>query len=127
MDGTAEYLDAIVAENPDRVTVYREPHGSLWNGKRAMVSAPLSAIGEECLLWQVDADELWTADQIVAMRRLFVEQPDRMAAYYWCDYVVAPETVVATRYNYAANPDLDWLRTWRSGPGIAGSRTSRRV
>ncbi len=116
-DGTTGYLDGVAAADPDRVSVYRKPAGSLWNGKREMVSAPLPNIGEECLLWQVDADELWTADQISAVRRLFVEQPDRTAAYYWCDYFAAPEAVVATRYNYAADPDLEWLRTWRFQPG----------
>ena len=116
-DGTSAYLDEAAASDPGRVSIYRKAGGALWDGKREMVSAPLSAIGEECLLWQVDADELWTADQVVAVRRLFVEQPDRMAAYYWCDYFVAPETVVATRYNYSANPDLEWLRTWRFRPG----------
>ena len=29
-----------------------------------MINAPLSALKEECLLWQVDADEYWTAEQI---------------------------------------------------------------
>jgi glycosyltransferase involved in cell wall biosynthesis len=116
-DGTTGYLDAVAAADPDRVSIYRKPAGSLWDGKREMVSAPLANIREECLLWQVDADELWTADQIVAVRRLFVEQPDRTAAYYWCDYFAAPEAVLATRYNYAADPDLEWLRTWRFRPG----------
>ncbi len=116
-DGTTGYLDAVAAADPDRVSVYRKPAGALWDGKREMVSAPLPNIGEECLLWQVDADELWTAEQIVAVRRLFVEQPDRTAAYYWCDYFAAPEAVLATRYNYAADPDLEWLRTWRFQPG----------
>ena len=45
------------------------PAGAFWDGKREMVSAPLPNIREECLLWQVDADELWTADQIVSIQR----------------------------------------------------------
>ena len=51
------------------------------------------------------------------MRRLFLDEPDRTAAYYWCHYVPAPGTVIATRYNYAANPAQEWLRTWRYRPG----------
>ena len=116
-DGTTAYLDDVAAADPGRISIYRKAPGSLWNGKREMVSAPLPHIGEECVLWQVDADELWAAEQVVAVRKLFVGQPDRMAAYYWCNYFVAPEAVVATRYNYAANPDLEWLRTWRFRPG----------
>lgn len=116
-DGTTAYLDRIAAEEPTRVSLYRRAPGELWDGKREMVSTPLSSIREECLLWQVDADELWTPEQIIAMRALFLAQPDRTAAYYWCHYVAAPDTVVATRYNYAANPEYDWLRTWRFRPG----------
>jgi len=97
--------------------VYRKGDGAFWDGKREMVSAPLPEIGEECLLWQVDADELWTAEQLGAVRRLFLEQPDRTAAYYWCHYFVAPDAIVATRYNFAADPRIEWLRTWRYRPG----------
>jgi glycosyltransferase involved in cell wall biosynthesis len=117
IDGTSTYLDQIAADDPRRISVYRKPGGAFWEGKREMVSAPIQSIREECLLWQVDADELWTPEQIVSMHRLFREHPERTAAYYWCDYVPAPGAVVATRYNYAANPQVEWLRTWRYRPG----------
>ena len=68
-DGTTAYLDVIAAEQPERISVYRKPGGAFWDGKREMVSAPLPNIREECLLWQIDADELWTAEQIVAIRQ----------------------------------------------------------
>ena len=117
IDGTTTYLDEIVADEARRISVYRKPGGAFWDGKREMVSAPLPNIREECLLWQVDADELWTAEQIASIHRLFREDPERSAAYYWCHYVPAPGAVVATRYNYAANPAVEWLRTWRYRPG----------
>ena len=117
VDGTTAFLDQIAAEDPQRISIYRKPAGSFWNGKREMVSAPLPNIREECLLWQVDADELWTPDQIAAIRQLFVDHPDRTAAHYWCHYVPAPGAVITTRYNYAADPATDWLRTWRYRPG----------
>jgi hypothetical protein len=115
-DGTTAYLDEIAAFEPARISLYRPPAG-IWDGKREMVSAPLAKIREECLLWQLDVDELWTSEQISRMRDLFLEQPQRSAAYYWCDYFVGPEAVVTTRYNYAQNPSVDWLRTWRFRPG----------
>ena len=117
VDGTTAYLDEIADREPERISIYRKPSGELWDGKREMVSAPLPNIREECLLWQIDADELWTAEQIVSMRQLFLGDPDRTAAYYWCHYVPAPGAVIATRYNYAANPAVEWLRTWRYRPG----------
>ena len=117
VDGTTAYLDEIASRETERLSVYRKPGGAFWDGKREMVSAPLSRLREECLLWQIDADELWTSDQIIAVRRLFSEDPERTAAYYWCHYVPAPGAVVATRYNYAADPGVEWLRTWRYRPG----------
>jgi glycosyltransferase involved in cell wall biosynthesis len=116
IDGTTEYLDEIAAADPDRISIYRRSEG-FWDGKLEMVSAPLANIREECLLWQVDADELWTAEQVTRMRDLFIDKPERTAAYYWCDYFVGPEAVLTTRYNYAQDPNQDWLRTWRFQPG----------
>jgi hypothetical protein len=117
VDGTSEYLDELAERNPDLVSIYRKPSGGHWAGKRAMVSAPLAAIREECLLWEIDADELWTPAQISAARELFLADPERTAAYYWCHPFVAPDAVIATRYNYAADPSIDVLRTWRYRPG----------
>ncbi len=116
-DGTSEYLDDLASRFPGQVTLYRKPLGEFWDGKREMVNAPLPNIQESCLLWQMDADELWTVDQVVEMRRRFLEQPSRHAAYYWCWYFVGPDKVISTRHNYAQNPAQEWLRTWRFQPG----------
>ena len=117
-DGTSHYLDRVANEFPDAVTIYRKPSGAFWGGKREMIAAPLANITEHCLLWQVDADELWRPQQIIDMRRLFQSQPQRSAAFYWCEYFVGPDVVVSTRYNYAQNPAAEWLRTWRFAPGM---------
>lgn len=116
-DGTSEYLDELARRFPDQVTLYRKPPGTFWDGKKEMVNAPLANIQEPCLLWQVDADELWTVDQVAQMRRSFIEDPARGAAHYWCWYFVGPDKVVSTRYNYGANPAYEWYRTWRFQPG----------
>jgi glycosyltransferase involved in cell wall biosynthesis len=116
-DGTSSYLDEIAAASPDKITLYRKPIDAFWDGKKEMVAAPLSNIDERCLLWQVDADELWLPEQIATVRRLFHEQPRRTAAYYWCDYFVGPNAIISTRYNYGQNPEREWLRTWRYQPG----------
>ena len=121
IDGTTGYLDEIQTQFPDRVTVYRKPDGVFWDGKTEMVNAPLDRIREECLLWQIDADELWTIEQIVAGRSMFLDHPEKTAAYYWCWYFVGERLVVRTRNCYSQNPQVEWLRTWRFRPGMRWS------
>jgi FkbM family methyltransferase len=116
-DGTTEYLDELAKRYPDQVTVYRKPTGTFWDGKLEMVNAPLANINEECLLWQIDADELWTVEQIQVSRQLFIENPDKTAAFYWCHYFVGEHLLISSRYCYAQNPQQEWLRTWRYQPG----------
>ena len=116
-DGTTAYLDDLGRRLPDKVSIYRKPLGQFWDGKREMVNAPLPGIRESCLLWQIDSDELWSAEQIETVHDLFQRNPERTAAYYWCWYYVGPGKIVSTRYNYAQNPKQEWLRTWRYSPG----------
>ena len=116
-DGTSEYLDEIAAQYPENITVYRKAPGEFWDGKREMVNAPLENIGEECLLWQVDVDEIWTLEQLCKTRQLFMNSPEKTAAFYWCWYFVGEELLISTRNCYAQNPQQEWLRTWRFQPG----------
>lgn len=115
-DGTSEYLDDLLRRMPDRVTLYRKPHGEFWDGKLEMVNAPLPNIKEPCLLWQIDSDELWTLEQVMAVYRAFRDNRKRTAARYWCWFFVGSDKVVSTRYNYGQRA-TEWLRTWRFRPG----------
>ncbi|MFN5064018.1 MAG: glycosyltransferase [Pseudomonadota bacterium] len=117
-DGTSDYLDTIARENPNNITLYRKPTGQRWDGKIEMVRAPLNAINDECLLWQIDSDELWTSEQIQKMHEMFLSAPQRYAAFFWCHYFVGPDKVIATRNCYAQNPSYEWLRVWRFQPGM---------
>ncbi|WP_293126976.1 class I SAM-dependent methyltransferase [Microcoleus sp. bin38.metabat.b11b12b14.051] len=121
-DGTAEYLDELAQLYPENVTVYRKPEGIFWEGKREMVNAPLENINEECLLWQVDVDELWTVEQICTARQMFIYHPEKTAAFYWCWYFVGENLVISSRNCYAQNPAQEWLRTWRFKPGYVWVR-----
>ena len=116
-DGTSEYLDELAAKYPENITLYRKPEGEFWDGKREMVNAPLRNIKEECLLWQVDVDEIWTLEQICNSRKLFIKNPEKTAAFYWCWYFVGENLVISSRNCYTQNPKQDWLRTWRFKPG----------
>ena len=117
-DGTTDYLDKLAAVFPKNVTIYRKPEGVFWDGKLEMVNAPLVNIGEECLLWQVDFDELWTIDQLCAARLMFAQHPERTAAYYFCHYFVGEKLVTTTRDTYGNNIRFEWLRTWRYKPSF---------
>lgn len=111
-DGTTQYLDGI---KDQRVTVKRQ---ALWHGKAAMCNAALSEIHVPCLLWQVDADELWTRNQIESVVRLFSSHPDRNCAWFWCRYFLGPDIAVLWPDNWANNPAYEWKRVWRFEPGM---------
>ena len=117
VDGTTEYLNELKAAYPENITVYRPATGKFWDGKRAMVNAPLANIREEALLWQVDVDELWTTSQILRTRALFLAHPKKTAAYFFCHYFVGPELVITSRDTYGNHTDSEWLRVWRYQSG----------
>jgi len=117
-DGTTEYIDEIIKQFPGNITIYHKPDGAFWDGKLEMVNAPLPNINEECLLWQVDSDELWTAEQIRTSRDMFIAEPDRTAAYYLDHFFVGENLVTTTINTYGNNTSYEWLRTWRFSPGF---------
>ena len=116
-DSTTEYLDDLAQQYPNNITIYRKPDGVFWDGKREMVNEPLLNIKEECLLWQIDADELWTVEHISTAQQIFIDNPEKTAAFYWCWYFVGEKIIISTRNCYAENPRQEWLRTWRYKPG----------
>jgi hypothetical protein len=115
VDGTAEYLDQIARENPGQITLYRTPNGRMWDGKLEMVNAPLANLPAECLLWEVDSDELWTTPQLELLREMFRQHPDRTAAVFYCWYFVAPDLAINRRRRY---PEFGWRRAWRYRQGM---------
>ena len=115
-DGTKEYLDRLEKDYPENITIYRKPAGVFWDGKIEMVNAPVQNLIEECLLWQVDADELWTLEQICDGRDMFLADSGRTAAYYLDRFFVGPGLTITTIDTYGNNTDYEWLRTWRFKP-----------
>lgn len=105
IDGTREYLDTI-KDHPN-VTVYR-PQGEPWDGRLGMVKAPEKNYPDDCLLWQVDSDELWESPQIERVAEMFAANPQRTAAIFCCHYFVGDRIMMDHRH-----PELPWLRVWR--------------
>lgn len=116
-DSTTEYIDQLAGEFPENITVYRKQNGSLFDGKVEMVNAPLANIREDCLLWQVDVDELWTVEQIKKMCSLFTQHSDKTAAYFYCRFLVGPRKHVISVDTWGNRPE-DWPRVWRFRPGM---------
>ena len=114
-DGTAEYLDRIAAEDPEHVTIYMPPKDRIWDGRLEMVSAPIPNLKEECLLWQIDSDELWTTAQFTRLRELFLADPERNAAVFYCHFFVGPNLAINRHRRYA---EIEWRRAWRYRPGM---------
>lgn len=114
VDGTTEYLNQM---RDRRVTVYRKPPKQFWDGKLEMVNAPLVNIREPCLLWEIDSDELWTAQQIMDMADLFEMNPERQSAFYRCVFFVGRELVIENEEVYGNHRAQEWKRTWRFQPG----------
>lgn len=117
IDGTTEYIDELKNSFPQHVSVYRKGEGQFWKGKVEMVRAPLNSIHQESLLWQIDADEIWSREQIETMAAAFCLNPERSAAFFWCHYFVGEDRYISTRYGYSQNPHYEWLRVWRFAPG----------
>jgi predicted O-methyltransferase YrrM len=116
--GRDDRWDAVQRDHPENVTVYRKLRGQAWDGALEMLAMPLWALGEECLLWRIDPEEMWTAEQWIAGRRLFMENPRTTAAFYWAWIFVAPGLVTSTRHCYGNDGRTQWLRTWRFRPGM---------
>lgn len=117
VDGTSAYIDELKRLYPDNITVYRKPAGKFWHGKLEMVNAPLVNINEPCLLWEIDADECWTHQQLCDAWQMFRNEKQRTAAYYWCHFYVGRELLVSSRNCYSQVAGKEWLRTWRYTPG----------
>lgn len=112
-DGTTQYLDSLKFDS--RISIYRNLS---WKGKLAMVNEPLKHVTDrECLLWQIDADEVWREDQITKMRRIFMSDRSHTSAQFFCRYFVGPNLITEPRGMFG-NRNYDWVRVWRFSPGM---------
>ena len=113
-DGTDLYLDRL-SEFDSRVRVFKS---AVWSGKVAMCNAPMPHLRERSILFQIDADEIWTATQIKRVVDLFESNPMKNCAYFWCRYFVGPKIVITSRETYGNRSSYEWHRAWRYEPGM---------
>lgn len=65
VDGTVEFMDQLQADHPDRVHFYS--HHKPFMSKDEQFNKALTmlrSVTKECFLWQVDADEQWSSDDL---------------------------------------------------------------
>lgn len=112
IDGTSEYLKEISVH--PRVKVIQRAE---WDGKVEMCNAATDGIYEDCIVMQVDYDELWTAGQLGTVRQIFAQHPEKNCALFDCRYFVG-HNVLTTRRGTYGNRSGEWLRAFRWGPGM---------
>jgi hypothetical protein len=114
MDGTTEYVDSI---KDDRVKVIRRLS---WQNKTEMVNAAVAGF-PDCVLMQVDSDELWTAAQLEKIVSLYARMPGINGMKFFCRYFIGPDIVTVTDNAYGNNSG-EWLRSWRFRRGMRFNR-----
>lgn len=115
VDGTREYLENLIRSKHPHVTVFGKP--DLWNGKLEMVNEPLKWMYHG-LLWEIDSDEIWSAQQIRTMYEMFEKDKARWAAWFFCEFFVGDGLRLINRGKYGNNPAYEWKRVWRFQPGM---------
>jgi len=116
-DGTTEYLNKVKEQFPENISIYRKESGQFWNGKLEMVNAPLSMIATQSILWEIDSDELWTTEQLITGRELYLSHKEKTASYYYCHFFVGEKLLVSSKNTYGNHTAFEWLRSWRYQPG----------
>lgn len=111
-DGTTEFLNTLL-KHPN-ITIHRK---QLWHGKVEMCNAAISKITEPCVLMQIDADEIWTANQLEKIVELFTTNPQVDSMRFYCRYYVG-DNIVVTSINTYGNKPGEWHRAWRFQPGM---------
>jgi hypothetical protein len=112
-DGTHEFLMSLT-NHPRVFYSWR----LMWDGgKVEMCNRALATITEPCVLLQIDADELWSAEQIEKIFRLISSPGQIDAANFYCRYFLGPNIVTVGDNCYGNNPG-EWARAWRLYPGM---------
>lgn len=109
-DGTHDYLRSITHNQ------FTHIYKASWENKTMMCNTALEDLRESCVLMEIDADEIWNAEQLEKIVTLFEEHPTLAAARFACRYFVGPDLLLQGEHCYG-DYDQEWLRAWRFTPG----------
>lgn len=113
-DGTTQWLDSVAAFDK-RVVIYRK---EMWHSKTAQMNEPLKTLYEPAVLMQMDADEIFTTEQIKAIyEELSFRSSPLNTAQFACAYHVGPNIVITSQKTFG-DFDYEWFRAWRVQPGV---------
>lgn len=115
-DGTLPYVIGLAKERPGQVILTSQ---NRWPGKTAQINAGLQAFAEPGILLQVDADELWTTEQLEILVRLFEAFPVFDHALFASRLFLGPRRVTTHPGVYGNRWAYEWKRAWRWRPGQA--------
>lgn len=110
-DGTTQFLD-MISKHP-RVTVIRK---EWWDGKIEMCNACLSHISNECILIEMDSDEIWRPDVLERFVDYFAEDAKASHAQLKCRYFLGVDILSTNDGSYGNKPG-EWARAWKFTPG----------
>jgi Glycosyl transferase family 2 len=113
-DGSHEYMEELAEHHP-RVKYH---YATQWPGKTAMLNHALSECKEPGLVFQIDSDELWSAEQIQKIHDLFESNPKFLWSQFYCDYLLGPSIRIVRNGNAYGNNVYEWFRCWRWEPGM---------
>jgi hypothetical protein len=110
VDGTHEQLMRLASTDPRFVLI---TNADAWNGKTAMCNAALTQLPRGPLM-QVDADEVWTAQQFRDIHDMLDVLHAGRAIRFRCEYWITDRHVIITRGTYG-NHHGEWVRSWAWG------------
>lgn len=107
VDATRQWLAEAAKRHPNITLVTQDKP---WANKDVMVNAALAVLPVPAWLWEIDADEQWTLQQLAAAEeRLLVYGADH--GTFECDYYLGPRTLARGFWGEAR--DHGYSRLWR--------------
>jgi len=111
IDGTHEYL---VGLKEDNVSLYWQ--SKPFPGKLAMINEALQGV-DGGVVMEVDADEMWRADQIEKIYECLKGAEDGATMQFSCNFFVGEKKKIVTREGYSSSW-YEWMRAWKWGKNV---------
>jgi len=86
----------------------------VWSDKLRMMNQAVHSIDEECILFQIDSDELWHHIAIINAHRFLSDSMNgHQCLRVPCHFFVGPGLVTITDNGYGHSNLYEWTRVWK--------------